>query len=77
MTALRAEVQSLLDQVPDNKLALLMEFLKSFIKKDVEKLTPQMAAYKSLQKYRKRGTADLNYKKELEETLSAKYENFN
>ena len=77
MTEIRSEVIEMIEQLPEEKIINVFDFLKSLIKSDSEDkmLSESMMAYHHLQKYRKRGSIDIDYKKELSAELTAKYEN--
>ena len=72
MTEIRAKAIQILEEVPDEHIAEVINFMEKF---NVKNESKSMKAYKNFQKYRNRGTTDINYKDELTEVLTERYEN--
>ena len=75
MSNLKTEAINLIEQIPDDEMATIIETLRAKVKPvDPEEDKRQaQAAFKRLHKYMGRLPADFDYKKELEEALEAKY----
>ena len=66
MTALRAEILSTLEQVPDNQLDNVLDFIKKILGGNGEIKTPEMVAYEEMHEI---------YKEEVAKAVLEKYEN--
>ena len=77
MTLMQEQAIDLITKLPDEKIYYLINFLEGFMEiKQVEKnqLTNSQKAYQNIQKFRKKGTIDRDYKAELYDALEEKYE---
>lgn len=77
MTAIQEQAIEMVKRIPEDKTYILVNILEN-----IEKLlstdssadnTESMEAYQNLQKYRKPGTEERDYKAELYEALEEKY----
>lgn len=78
MTLMQQQAIDLITKLPDEKIYYLINFLQGFMEiQQIEKneLTSSQKAYQNLQKFRKKGTIDRDYKAELYAALEEKYEN--
>ena len=73
------EILNIINQIPDELLIDLKLILNNFLalKKQGNDtpLTQEQLAYNNLQKFRRKGLAQYNYKEELSEALANKSEN--
>ena len=74
MTVLKNQAIKLIEIMPEEYMGNIVDFLQSFLSKSVISNRSQLA-YQSLQKHRKKGNVDIDYKKELTEIISEEYEN--
>ena len=77
MTLMQQQAIDLITKLPDEKIYYLINFLQGFMEiQQIEKneLTSSQKAYQNLQKFRKKGTIDRDYKAELYAALEEKYE---
>ena len=74
MTVLKNQAIKLIEIMPEEYMGNIVDFLQSFLSKSVISNRSQLA-YQNLQKYRKKGNIDIDYKKELTEIISEEYEN--
>ena len=74
MTILKNQAIKLIEIMPEEYMGNIVDFLQSFLSKSVISNRSQLA-YQNLQKYRKKGNVDIDYKKELTEIISEEYEN--
>lgn len=74
MTVLKNQAIKLIEIMPEEYMGNIVDFLQSFLSKSVISNRSQLA-YQNLQKYRKKGNVDIDYKKELTEIISEEYEN--
>lgn len=74
MTVLKNQAIKLIEIMPEEYMGNIIDFLQSFLSKSVISNSSQMA-YQNLQKYRKKGNVDIDYKRELTEIISEEYEN--
>ena len=79
MITQRAEILNIINQIPDELLIDLKNILNNFLdhkkQENNSPLTQEQLAYNNLQKFRRKGLAQCNYKEELSEALTRKYEN--
>ena len=81
MTALQEQAVRLIEGMPDERLPRAIALLRDLgndnqpkrPKEDEEALARSRAAYQNLQKYRRVGTVDIDYKEELATALEEKY----
>lgn len=77
MTALRTEIISALEQVPDNQLEKVFDFIKNLLGNDEN--TPEMKAYKEMHEILRRNNVcvpeDFDYRDEVSKAVLEKYEN--
>lgn len=74
MTILKNQAIKLIEIMPEEYMGNIVDFLQSFLSKSVISNRAQLA-YQNLQKYRKKGNVDIDYKRELTEIISEEYEN--
>ena len=78
MITQRTEILNIINQIPDELLIDLKRILNNFLahKKQDNNNTPtkEQLAYNNLQKFRRKGLAQSDYKEELTEALVNKYE---
>ena len=78
MTALRAEILSTLEQVPDNQLDNVLDFIKKILGGNREIKTPEMVAYEEMHEILRRNKVhvpkDFDYKEEIAKAVLEKYE---
>ncbi|MBQ9604979.1 MAG: hypothetical protein IJR45_06155 [Firmicutes bacterium] len=78
MTKLQERAIGMIEKLPDEKIAYVIGFLESMDIETPEKnIERSMRAFENLQKYRKKGTDDIDCKKEIEEEMIKKYESIN
>lgn len=67
----------MIERMPEDKLGYLLNILKNIegliTPSAAEELSDAQLAYQELEKYRKKGTADRDYKRELYTALEEKY----
>lgn len=81
MTAMREHAIEMVKRIPEDKMYYIVNILENLEglvapESIVEKSESQIA-YQELQKYRRKGTTDRNYKEELYTALEEKYEGVN
>lgn len=81
MTAMREHAIEMVKRIPEDKMYYIVNILEN-IEGLVETVSSEeksesQIAYQELQKYRRKGTADRNYKEELHAALEEKYEGVN
>lgn len=69
MTVLKNQAIKLIEIMPEEYMGNIVDFLQSFLSKSVISNRSQLA-YQNLQKYRKKGNVDIDYKKELTEIIN-------
>ena len=69
MTVLKNQAIKLIEIMPEEYMGNIVDFLQSFLSKSVISNRSQLA-YQNLQKYRKKGNIDIDYKKELTEIIN-------
>ena len=69
MTILKNQAIKLIEIMPEEYMGNIVDFLQSFLSKSVISNRSQLA-YQNLQKYRKKGNVDIDYKKELTEIIN-------
>ena len=69
MTILKNQAIKLIEIMPEEYMGNIVDFLQSFLSKSVISNRSQLA-YQNLQKYRKKGNIDIDYKKELTEIIN-------
>ena len=78
MTAMKQRAIGIIEQMPDEQISYVITFLEDFRKRpektDETRLAKSRAAYQNLQKYRKKGSSDNDYKKEIADSIERKYE---
>ena len=79
MITQRTEILNIINQIPDELLIDLKNILNNFLahkkQENINSLTKEQLAYSNLQKFRRKGLAQCDYKEELSETLVKNYEN--
>ena len=78
MTVLQKQAMDLIKRLPDEKVYYLINLLEGLAepKQTAEsELTESQKAYQNLQKFRRRGIEDRDYKAELYAALEEKHEN--
>ena len=76
MTLMQEQAMNLIKRMPDEKIYYLINLLDGLVEMpsvDENELTASQKAYENLQKFRRRGTADIDYKAELYSALEEKY----
>lgn len=76
MTLMQERAMNLIKKMPDDKIYYLINLLDGLVEMplvDENELTASQKAYENLQKFRRRGTADIDYKEELYSALEEKY----
>lgn len=76
MTLMQEQAMDLIMKMPDEKIYYLVNLLNGFVETtpiDNEELTNSQKAYENLQRFRRRGTVDMDYKAELYSALEEKY----
>ena len=76
MTILKNQAIKLIEIMPEEQMVNIVNFLQNLLTENVL-LTNSQKAYQNLQKYRKKGNVDIDYKKELMEIINEEYENIN
>ncbi len=76
MTILKNQAIKLIEIMPEEQMGNIVNFLQNLLTENVL-LTNSQKAYQNLQKYRKKGSVDIDYKKELTEIINEEYENIN
>ena len=76
MTILKNQAIKLIEIMPEEQRVNIVNFLQNLLTENVL-LTNSQKAYQNLQKYRKKGNVDIDYKKELMEIINEEYENIN
>ena len=77
MTVLRQQALQMLEEVPDEQISYVIAFLRDIRKNQNstdEKLTKSRQAFQNLQKYRRKGNKDIDYKNEIADAIEEKYE---
>lgn len=77
MTLMQEQATDLIMKMPDEKIYYLVNLLNGFVETtptDNEELTNSQKAYENLQRFRRRGTVDMDYKAEL--YCNPEYKNF-
>lgn len=85
MTALRREAIQLVEQMPEDQVTHIIQYIRSLIEKNTSnenafhnvEITPKMAAFLELEEMLVPISQDLDYKKELAEARDEKYGNLN
>ena len=82
MTEIRAKAIQMLEKIPDEHVAEVIDFMGTFYKKQIETSAEEkMAAYNRIVEIAKRNRreipADYNWKDDLTEALWEKYESIN
>jgi hypothetical protein len=73
MTAIKKQAIELIDGLSDEKIYCLVNFIKAF-DKDEPGANESLRAYQEIQKYRKKGAVDRDYRAELYSALEDRYE---
>lgn len=76
MTLMQEQAMDLIMKMPDEKIYYLVNLLNGFVETtstDNEELTNSQKAYENLQRFRRRGTVDMDYKAELYSALEEKH----
>ncbi len=76
MTIMQEQAMDLIKKMPDEKIYYLIHLLEGFAEPMPTyegEPTNAQKAYQNLQKFRRRGTADRDYKEELYSALEEKY----
>lgn len=77
MTQIKERAFNIIQKLPDDKMIFVVSILEGLeglcISQEDEKSVSQRA-YQDLQKYRKEGWQEVDYKAELEQALEEKYE---
>ncbi len=77
MTQIKERAFNIIQKLPDDKMIFVVSILEGLeglcISQEDEKSVSQRA-YQDLQKYRKEGRQEVDYKAELEQALEEKYE---
>lgn len=77
MTALRAEILSTLEEIPENQPEKVLEFMKKILVGDENEITPEMKAYEELHEILNRNNIhvpkDFDYRDEIAKELLGKY----
>lgn len=76
MTLMQEQAIDLIKKMPDEKIYYLINLLKGLVETPPvykDELTNSQKAYENLQKFRRRGTTDMDYKAELYSALEEKY----
>ena len=77
MTVLRQQALQMLEEVPDEQISYVIALLRDIRKNQNsidEKLTKSRQAFQNLQKYRRKGNKDIDYKNEIADAIEEKYE---
>ena len=78
MTALREQMIRLAEEVPENQIPQIISFIEHIrgTEKDgtAQDRVKALQAYRNLQKYRRRGTEDIDYKEEIAVAMEKKYD---
>lgn len=78
MSAIRQQAIKMIERMPEDKLCYLLNILKNIegliAPSDIEEPSDAQAAYQELRKYRRKGTADRNYRKELCTALEKEFQ---
>ncbi|MBQ7433331.1 MAG: hypothetical protein IJV50_07740 [Lachnospiraceae bacterium] len=81
MTAMREQAIELVKRMPEDKIYYLLNILENIeelvISQNSVEKTDAQTAYEELQKYRKPGVKERNYKEELYVALEEKYADIN
>lgn len=81
MSVIRQQAIELIERMPEAKIHYLINILKNIeelmASPNAEEEFDSQTAYQELEKYRKKGIADRNYKDELYAALEEKYANTN
>lgn len=80
MTLIQEQAIDLIKRLPDEKIYYLINFLEAFEiprQTDNNEVTSSQRAYQNLQKFRKKGTEDRDYREELYAALEEKYASLN
>ena len=81
MTMLQKQAIDIIKKLPDDKIYHVINILegieKLFPEKEEAELEKSQKAYQELQRYRKIGSIDRDYKSELAEALEEKYAGIN
>lgn len=80
MTMMQEQAMDLIKRMPDEKIYYLINLLEGFVDATPvykSELTDSQRAYQNLQKFRRKGTEDRDYKAELYAALEEKYESVN
>ncbi len=77
MTMLQEQAIEMIKRMPDEKVSYvvnILEGIEGLYSDQTAKETKAQKAYQNLQRFRKSGLTERDYKKELAEALEAKYE---
>ncbi len=85
MTALRREAIQLVEQMPEDQVTHIIQYIRSLIEQNTSdenafhnvEVTPKMTAFWELEEMLVPISQDLDYKKELAEARDEKYGNLN
>ncbi len=78
MTLMQEQAMDLIKKMSDEKIYYLINLLKDFVETtpiSENELTNSQKAYENLQKFRRVGIEDIDYKKELYSALEENHEN--
>lgn len=77
MISMRQQAIDMVNKIPDDKMYYLINILENIeglmAPSDTEEKSDSQIAYQELEKYRKKGLTDRNYKEELYAALEEKY----
>ena len=81
MTMMQQRAIKIIEKLPDDKVYYVISILEGIegleSDHDKEKMTKSQKAYQDLQQFRKRGSEERDYKRELYAALEEKYESIN
>lgn len=77
MTQIKKRAFDIIQKLPDDKVVFvvrILEGLEGLCRSQEDEKSVSQRAYQNLQKYRKEGLQEVDYKAELEQALEEKYE---